>query len=145
MYEAGIQNDMLNLLYIENQISEVAVKTPWGISDRVTISDAVMQGTVFGSLKCTTSMDKICKLAYANKELQYFYKGDPNIGIGYLGAVDDLLAISICSSSASIYKNSILNSFIENERLSLSQIKCHVMHIGNPIQVLWTVSTTQSA
>ena len=132
MYEAGIQNDMLNLLYIENQISEVAVKTPWGISDRVTISDAVMQGTVFGSLKCTTSMDKICKLAYANKELQYFYKGDPNIGIGYLGAVDDLLAICICSSSASIYKNSILNSFIENERLSLSQIKSHVMHIGNP-------------
>ena len=83
----------------------------------------------FSSLKCRTSMDRICKIAYSNKELQYFYKGDPNIGIGYLGAVDDLLAISECSNS-SITKNSILNSFIENERLLLSKIKSHVVHIG---------------
>ena len=54
VYETGFDNDKLPLLFSENQHAKIAVKTPTGISKRVSIRN--MQGTVWGSLLCTTSM-----------------------------------------------------------------------------------------
>ena len=88
-----------------------------------------MQGSVWGSLKCTALMDKLNKTATADKSLQYNYKGDPDIPIGILGMVDDTLAISECGNSA-IRKNAVVNSFIETHRLTLSAEKSVVLHYG---------------
>ena len=68
-------NDKLPLLFLENQNAQVAVKTPNGLSPRVNIQNIVMQGSVWGSLFCTTTMDKLGQLAYENSELLYIYKG----------------------------------------------------------------------
>ena len=67
-----------------------------------------MQGSVWGSLKCTSTMDKMNKIAMTEKSLQYQYKGDPSIAIGVLGMVDDTLAIADCGTP-SIKKNSFVN------------------------------------
>ena len=67
LYETGFRNDKLPLLFLENQNANIAVKTPHGISKRICIKNVVMQGTVWGSLFCTTSMDKLGKIAYENK------------------------------------------------------------------------------
>ena len=48
LYEAGLDNDKLNLLYIENQNAQVAVKTTKGVSKRIDIRNIVMQGSVWG-------------------------------------------------------------------------------------------------
>ena len=60
----------------------------------------------------------------------YLYKNDPSIQIGVLGMVDDTLSISECGIK-SVTKNSIINSFIENQRLTLSCEKSVVIHIGS--------------
>ena len=64
-----------------------------------------MQGSVWGTLKCATTMDKINKIAMADKSLQYNYKGYSNIPICVLGMVEDTLAIADCGNQ-SIRKNS---------------------------------------
>ena len=47
MYDAGLRNDKLNLLYLMNQIALVAIKTSSGLTERVTNKNIVMQGTVW--------------------------------------------------------------------------------------------------
>ena len=85
-----------------------------------------MQGTVWGSLFCTTSMDKLGKIYYRNKELLYKYKN--LVEIPPLCMVDDIMSIQKCSDSRKI--NSTINAFIELKKLKLSHKKCSRVHIG---------------
>ena len=79
-----------------------------------------MQGTVWGSLCCTASMDKLGKLVYNNTDLLYKYKGE--VDIPSLGMVDDILSIQRCS-------NAVVNAFIESKNLTLSKAKCDRIQI----------------
>jgi hypothetical protein len=129
LYEAGLTNDHLNLLYLENKNAQVAIKINNKLSRRINVKDVVMQGSVWGSLKCTTTMDILNKNILEQDHLQYKYRGDPNIAIGVLGMVDDTLSISECGMK-SILRNEAINSFIENKRLTLSYDKSVTVHIG---------------
>ena len=82
LYEAGINHDHLNLLYIENKQAQIAVKINDKLSARIRVRDLGMQGSVWGSIQCTTLMDRLNKTAMSDKSLQYNYKQDPNIPIG---------------------------------------------------------------
>ena len=110
IYEAGLQNDKLPLLFLENCNAKVAVKTSHGISSRVDIKNIIMQGSVWGSLFCTATMDKLGQLAYENEQLIYWYKG--SVACPPLFIVDDILSIQKCSQ-ASVKINSVINAFIE--------------------------------
>ena len=129
IYEAGMDTDQLNLLYIENKNAQIAVKVNNKLSMRINVKDVIMQGSVWSSLKCTTSMDRLNKIALQDESLQYCYKGDKNIPIGVLGFVDDTLGVSECGKAA-IKKNSVINSFMDCQRLTLSKEKSVVLHIG---------------
>ena len=129
LYEAGLNTDMLSLLYIEHLNAKVAVKINNGITERVPVKSVEMQRSVWGSLKCTASMDILNKNILEQKDLTYKFRGDPDIEIGVLGMVDDNLAISKCGTS-SVMKNAVINSFIEMQRLTLSRDKSVVLHIG---------------
>ena len=48
----------------------------------------------------------------SDTDLQYYYKGDRNIPIGFKGMVKDTLGIYKCGSSA-VKLNSTINAFIE--------------------------------
>ena len=74
LYEAGLDNDRLNLLYLSNASAQVAVKTAGGISERNTIYNIVMQGTVWGNIFCVALLDKLGKYVYENPDLLYYYK-----------------------------------------------------------------------
>ena len=89
-----------------------------------------MQGSVWGGLKCTATMDKLNKLLLQKEQTSYFYLGGKNIPIGALGMIDDTLSISNCGGQ-SVKKNAVINSFIENQRLTLSYDKSSVIHVGN--------------
>ena len=60
----------------------------------------------------------------------YRYRGDPNIGIGVLGMIDDNVGISECGTD-SVVKNAIINSFVETQRLEMHKDKSMVTHIGS--------------
>ena len=128
IFEAGLDNDKLNLLYIENQNANIAIKTPGGKSKRKSIKNIIMQGTVWGSLLCTATMDKLGQLVYKNPELTYKYKGV--VETPSLGMVDDILCIQKCSTQT-VKMNSVVNSFIEGKKLKLSNKKCHRIHVQN--------------
>ena len=86
-----------------------------------------MQGTVWGSLFCTTSMDKLGQMSYENDDILYKYKNE--VCIPSLGMVDDILSIQKCSMD-SVKANAVINGFIESKKLTLSKKKCHRIHIS---------------
>ena len=127
LYEAGFRNDKLPLLFLENRNAQVAVKTPGGLSKRIDIMNIIMQGSVWGSLCCVVLMDKLGKLMYSKPELLYYYKGV--VACPPLQMVDDVLGVQKCSPQ-SLQLNTVVNTFMELEKLTLSKSKCHNIHMG---------------
>ena len=105
----------------------IAIKTATGLTDRESITNLIMQGTVFGSLICTTVMDKLAKIFYNDKALLYKYNNTVNVPI--LGMVDDVLCVARCLSEA-VKCNATINSFMELNKLKLAEKKCSKIHIG---------------
>ena len=93
------------------------------------IQNVIMQGTVWENLCCTVLMDKLGKIMDENPDLLYKYKG--SVSVPCLQMVDDVMVLSNCSSSQSVQGNSVVNSFMNAKKLSLSKTKCHNVHIGN--------------
>ena len=108
IFEAGLDNDKLVLLFLENQNANIAIKTPGGKSSRTSIKNIIMQGTVWGSLLCTATMDKLGQMIYNNPELTYKYKGV--VETPSLGMVDDILIVQKCSNDT-VKLNAIVNAF----------------------------------
>ena len=52
LYDAGVQNPNLGLIYAANSKNKVAIKTPNGLTERVSIDNIVMQGEVLAPLVC---------------------------------------------------------------------------------------------
>ena len=119
LFDAGFTNDKLPILFQENQTAKVAIKTQEGISKRIDIKNIVMQGTVWGSLLCTTSMEKLGKYFYENKELLYTYKNE--VEVPPLCMVDDILGVQKCKDAKNI--NKAINTFIEMKKLRFSSNK----------------------
>ena len=130
LYEAGLQNDKLPLFFLENRNAQVAVKTFGGLTEGLNIKDIIMQGSVWGSLCCVALLDKLGKHIYANKELPYYYKG--LVGCPPLQMFDDVLAVQTCAKSKQL--NTVINTFMELEKLTLSKTKCHKLHMGNNLR-----------
>ena len=128
LFEAGLQNDKLNLLYLMNQNAQVAIKTQFGITERKDIQNIIMQGTVWGSLMCTVTMDKLANQIYNSDNLLYKYNEE--VSVPPLEMVDDILTVSKCGVTA-ITMNTEVNSFIELKKLELGHSKCGRMHIGS--------------
>ena len=125
VFENGFQNNKLPLLVKENEDAQVAIKTSTGLTRRVSISNVIMQGTVWGSLFCTSTMDMLGKEAYKQPEHLYKYHGVP---IPPLGMVDDIISVSSVENTSTI--NMLINRFIEHKKLKLSEQKCSRIHIG---------------
>ena len=120
LFEAGLKNDKLPLLFLENNNAQGAVKVNDRISKRVSIHNIIMQGSIWGGLCCVVMMGKLGKLIYNEKpELLYYYKG--LVGTPPLQMVDDILGIQECSKK-SRRLNSVINTFIDLEKLQLSKI-----------------------
>ena len=87
LYDAGMRNDKLNVLAEANKNASIAIKTSSGVTERFTIENTVMQGTVWGGLLCTTTMDQLCKNMYKDGNLLYKYR--QNVEVPPLQMVDD--------------------------------------------------------
>ena len=127
LYDAGLQNDKLPLLFLENVNAKVVIKTNERLSKRISIRNIIMQGSIFGSLCCVVVMDKLAKLVYNKPDLLYMYKD--LVGTPPLQMVDDILAVQKCSNK-SLQINTAINTFVKLEKLRLSKQKCHNIHIG---------------
>ena len=55
LFDAGMTNDKLPLLFLESRNAQCAVKINDERSEHVNIKNIIMQGTVWGSLFCTST------------------------------------------------------------------------------------------
>ena len=126
LYEYGLQNDKLVLLYEETRNAMIAKKTANGLAKRENLQNIIMHGSVFGSLICTTVMDKLAQIFYNDKQLVYKYKGKVEVPI--LGMVDDVLCVAKCSNKV-VTTTATINSFMELNKLKLVPKKCAKLHM----------------
>ena len=87
-----------------------------------------MQGTVFGSIICTSVMDKLAKIFYKDPDLVYKFKNKVEVPV--LGMVDDILCVSRCSSKT-VISNATVNSFMELNRLTLVNSSWHLFFVSD--------------
>ena len=127
LYEDGLRNDKLTLLFNMNQHAQIAIKTPLGLTERQSIENVIMQGTVWGSLFCTSTVDKLAKRAYQDPTLLYKYKGE--VDVPPLQMVDDILTVQKCGTAGETI-NTEVNAFISQKKLTLGHTKCVKVHIG---------------
>ena len=127
MFKGGIQDDKFTLLYNINTHVNFAVKTPVGKTKRGVITNAIIQGDVFGPMLCGKQIDEIGKECLEAGKYLYRYKGEVNIPP--LIMLDDLVCISECG-----IKTSMANSYIKfktsSKKLQFGTQKCKKMHIG---------------
>ena len=129
LFEAGITDDKLAMIFEGNRTNKVAVKTPGGLTNRVLMERIVMQGGVLGPLCCSVQTDSIGKTSLETGEHLFLYKG--KVGIPTLAMVDDLLKISECGINA-VKDNAYINARIEQDKQEFNDTKCHQMHVGKP-------------
>ena len=59
MYKVSVNNDHLNLICEGDRKSQIAVKTPFRIMERVDLNKVVAQGKINSPLKCSIMVDSI--------------------------------------------------------------------------------------
>ena len=91
IYDVGVDDDSLTLIYEANKEIEMAVKTPSGLTERQTVKNIVLQGDTWGSILASVQVDTIGK-AVEEAGLGYMYKD--SLPISLLGLVDDLIGVT---------------------------------------------------
>ena len=65
LWDNGIKDDTLSLIYYLNAKANVIVKTPFGDTNPLHLTNIVKQGTVLGPLLNNCSLDRVCKESYS--------------------------------------------------------------------------------
>ena len=127
LWEAGIKDDNLALIYEMNKEVKVKVKTPFGFTKSESLERIIMQGETFGPLCCSVQVDSFGKECILKEKLLYTYKGE--VGVPPLAMVDDLVCISECGVN-SVLMNAFINAKTNIKKLQFGVNKCQKMHVG---------------
>ena len=123
IYEAGLKDANLNLVYEANKEVFMAVNTPDGLTERQSLENIVLQGDTFGSLLASVQVDSIGKEC---AKTGYGYRYKNILEVAMLGLVDD----SVCITEAG-YKAKMMNAFFSirtaEKTLQFGAKKCKTM------------------
>ena len=127
IFDYGVKNDDLHLIYKANHKIYMAIKTPGGLTDRQTIKNCLLQGDTWSSILASVQVDSIGK-SVEDAGIGYFYKS--KLPITMLGLVDDVVGVSEAGYKAQ-QLNVILNVKTSEKGLQYGIGKCKSMIIGN--------------
>ena len=132
LFDSGIQDDTVTLLYEANGNAKVRVKTPSGLSVEIIFDEThghmVLQGDTWGPPMAANQVDSFGK-QLLEEEPEFIYKYKGYIPIGVLGMIDNLVEVS-----ESGVKAAQLNAYINvktAEKLQFGPTKCHTMKIAD--------------
>ena len=131
LFDAGVVDDTLKLLYEANKEINMAVKTPSGLTDRQVITNSVLQGDTWGSMMASVQVDSIGQECIAGGHY-YLYKG--KLPVGFLGMVDDIVGISEAGKDAQ-NMNSFINLKTAEKSLRFGVEKCRSMLVESNTEV----------
>ena len=132
IYDTGLKDDNLVLIYKANKEINMAVNTPSGLSERQIISNSVLQGDTFGSLLSSVQVDTIGKEA---ADSGYGYKYKDSVEVSLLGLVDDLIGVTEAGYKAQ-QMNALINVKTADKGLQFGIKKCKSMLVGKNENVL---------
>ena len=127
LWNTKVTDDRFALISKLDEKCETVVKTPCGDTERFSLPRIVLQGSVFGPLKCSVRIDTIGRDCLSRNVGLYMYKDA--IAVPPLAMIDDILGVTKCNEEA-VELNSIINVKIEAKKLRLSQDKCYKIHIN---------------
>ena len=130
LWNVQVQDDKFALLSKLDGHCKIVVKTPCGVTDMFEMQKIILQGSVFGPIKCSVQMDTLGKDALQTGKGIYKYKDA--VDIPSLAMIDDVLGISTCGD-ASIELNAMINAKMESKKLRLSADKCCKIHVCKKI------------
>ena len=76
IYESGLKDDKLALIYNINSKVDFKVKTPVGMTNSEVIENVICQGDVFGPILCSNQVDTFGKECLQYGKYTYLYKGE---------------------------------------------------------------------
>ena len=91
LFEYGIQDDTLSLLYHANKTVKMAVKTPYGLTVWQTLKNVVLQGDTWGPSMASVQVDSIGQKCM---EAGNYYLYKKQLPIGILGMCDDMIGVT---------------------------------------------------
>ena len=91
LYDYGVKDDNLSLIYKANEEIQMAIKTPGGLTDRQRITNSVLQDDTWGSMMASVQVDTFGK-AIEEEGIGYLYKNV--LPITMLGLVDDVVLVT---------------------------------------------------
>ena len=126
LWDVQIQDDRFSLISKLDEKCRIVVKTPCGPTEMFELNRIVLQGSVFGPIKCAVQMDTLGRQALESGFGIFKYKG--TIDVPSLAMIDDVMGMALCGDN-SIELNSIINAKMETKKLRLSEDKCFKIHI----------------
>ena len=126
IYDTGVDDENMVLLYEANKEINMAVKTANGLTERQLITDTVLQGDTWGSILASVQVDKIGQDCTA-AGYSYLYKNI--LPVGFLGLVDDIVGITEAGYMAQ-QLNAAINVKTAEKTLQFGISKCKSMLIG---------------
>jgi hypothetical protein len=130
IYEAGLKDDNLALVYRANEEIFMAVNSQGVISDRQTLTDIVLQGDTFGSILASVQVDSIGQECLQSG-YGYLYKDC--LPVGMLGLVDDTIGITEVGYKAQMM-NAFMNVKTAEKCLQFGAKKCKSMLVGKNLE-----------
>ena len=71
LYTSGVDSRNLNLLYEGNTSTNMSIDTPLGATDRIVLTNLVMQGSITGGILCSNQISKLCNRTWNEGENAY--------------------------------------------------------------------------
>ena len=127
LYDSGVKDDQLNLIFEADRSSLVAVKTSVGITERKTVEKKILQGEKLGPVICSNSVDKIGKECIENDKNLHLYRNETKIPP--LAMVDDVIALAACGAK-SAQMCAYLKAQANIMKLRFGVSKCYKIHVG---------------
>ena len=107
LWDVGVTDDRFAVIAEMNKSCNIAVKTPVGQTERFSLAELEMQGTVMGPIKASVQLDTLGRDCYERQEGLYLYNGC--VSVPPLQMIDDLASFAICGTQ-SVVTNAIVNA-----------------------------------
>ena len=102
IFDYGVKDDELHLIYQANNKVYMAIKTPGGLTDRQTINNCLLQGDTWSSIMASVQVDSIGK-SVEEAGIGYYYKS--KLPITMLGLVDDVVGAGYKAQQLNVILN----------------------------------------
>ena len=98
-------------------MAKVGIRNKYGVVDesqRIVVSNTIMQGSVLGPIICSNQMSKFPQEA-RNKGNIYLYKDI--VPVPPLCMVDDIVSVTLCNGTSNIKLDSLCDAFAKRKKI----------------------------